>query len=453
MVKLNNKTRQEYTKSVLEALRSEDMMEFRALYLALHPSDQQDIFQLMNELLRKRTYNYLSPKEFAGIFSGLKKEVQFTIVQEVNEIFASQMLDYMFTDNVVSFLLEIKKDRREDILRRMKKEKADKIRTLLSYKEETAGSIMTKELLRIKTYETAELVIEHLREEAIDAEIIYYLYVVDDEDRLVGVVSLRDLITAQPDEVVGNMMSTQVVSVIEDMDQEKVGRVIQKYDLLAVPVISKEQNLLGIVTVDDVMDILEDETTEDFGEISAVKDGIDMELSTFKAARARSPWIIALMFLGLVTAGIVNSFEETLEQVVLLGAFIPLIMDSAGNAGTQSLAVAVRGLTLGHIRRENIGRIIRREFGIGFILGVMCLISITILIILLYKQWILAVIVGVSLLCTLSISAVVGVVIPLLTNKLKLDPAIASGPFITTVNDILGLFIYFSIATALLDYL
>lgn len=312
---------------------------------------------------------------------------------------------------------------------------------------------MTKELIHIFADEKVNDVLERLREEAPDAEIIYYLYVVDDDKKLVGVVSLRELIVTSPEAVIHDIMHTDAVSVVEDTDQEEVGKLIQKYDLLAIPVVSKENHLLGIVTVDDVMDILEEETTEDFGEISATKGATDVNLGAFTAARKRAPWIIALMFFGLITGGVIDRFQETLESVVLLAAFIPMIMDSGGNVGTQSLAVSVRGLAVGSVEKKGFWGMIGRELSTGAMIGFICMIIIAILITVIKGNMMLGVIVGISILATLSISAVVGAIIPLIINKMNIDPAVASGPFITTLNDIIGLMIYFSIATSLLEYL
>lgn len=201
------------------------------------------------------------------------------------------------------------------------------------------------------------------------------------------------------------------------------------------------------------MDILEEETTEDFGEISATKGATDINLSAFQAARKRSPWIIILMFFGLITGGVIGQFEDVLESVVLLAAFIPMIMDSGGNVGTQSLGVSVRGLALGTIEKNSFWRMIRREFMTGAMIGIICMVLITVLVTLFYGHWMLGVIVGVSILFTLSFSAVVGAIIPMLIDRLNFDPAIASGPFITTLNDITGLLIYFTIASYLMDFL
>lgn len=453
MVKLDKKTRAQYTKNVLDALHAGKKELFRNTFLELHPSDQLDIFITLDSSARKRGYSYLTPKEFAEIFGGLNVSNQKLYFLELDESYAIDMFNNMFTDNVANFLTEINNERAESILLKMNKDKARKVEGLLAYAPETAGAIMTKELISISSTDIVADVLETLRKDAPDAEIIYYLYVIDQEHSLVGVVSLRDLIIASPNETIENIMSTRVVSVPEDMDQEEVGHLIKKYDFLAAPVVSRTNRLLGIVTVDDVMDILEDEATEDFGEISATKGATNLELSGFVTAKKRAPWIIALMFFGLITAEVIGQFEETLEAIVLLAVFIPMIMDSAGNVGTQSLAVAVRGLALGTIEKGGFWRMIRRELSAGIMLGLISMVLITVMITVLYGNWMLALIVGVSILCTLSIATVVGATVPLLINKLKLDPAIASGPFITTVNDILGLLIYFSIATSLMAYL
>lgn len=453
MEKLNRKTREQYTKAILSALHKEEMKKFRHSYLELHPSDQLDIFVSLNQEDRKRIYHYLSPQEFAEIFSGLDIRDQKLFFLELDDKYSSDMFNHMFTDNVATFLTEINQDRAETVLLQMNKHKAVHVRNLMTYAEETAGSIMTKELVWISSTATVASVLERLRDQAPTAEIIYYLYVVDLDRKLVGVVSLRDLIIAQPTEMIVSVMNTKVISVPEDMDQEEVGKTIKKYDFLAVPVVSKQNRLLGIITVDDIMDILEEETTEDIEDLTATKGLGDTELNAYQTAKTRAPWIIALMFLGLLTAGVIGFFEETLETVVLLSVFIPMIMDSAGNVGTQSLTVAVRGLALGHIKKGGILRLIKRELGAGLLLGIACMISIIILISIIYGNWLLAVIVGISLLCTLTVSTVVGFIVPLVINKLNFDPALASGPFITTINDILGLMIYFSIATALMEVL
>ncbi|WEG15134.1 magnesium transporter [Alkalihalophilus pseudofirmus] len=453
MVRLDNQNREKYEQIIIETLKLQDAKQFRDVFLELHPSDQVDIFIKLQDDLRNQVYEYLNPGEFSDIFERLEIDQQKRIYVELDESYSSEMFNNMFADDVADFLELMTGEKAETILRKMNKEDADDVKELMSYEPETAGAVMTKEYVSISSADIVSNVIDKLRSAAPDAETIYYLYVVDELEKLVGVISLRDLITAQPTDVIENVMSTRVVSVTDDTDQEEVAKLIKKYDFLAAPVVSKQNHLVGIVTIDDVIDILEEEATEDLGEISAAKGATDVNVSAITAAKKRSPWIIMLMFFGLITAEVIGQFEETLEAIVLLAVFIPLIMDSAGNTGTQSLAVAVRGLALGTIKKGSIGKMVRRELGTGVMLGFICMIVLSITVTVMYQNWMLALIVGFSIFCTLSIATVIGATVPLVINKLKLDPAIASGPFITTVNDILGLLIYFSIATALLDFL
>lgn len=291
-----------------------------------------------------------------------------------------------------------------------------------------------------------------------EAETIYYLYVVDETERLVGVLSLRDLLLSPETETVENIMFTQVVSVKIDEDQEQVARTIQDYDLLAIPVLSHDGIMKGIVTVDDVMDVLEEEVTEDFNEFAAIKrsddDSRSRKSTPFSTAKSRTPWIVILLFLGMITGGLIGAFEETLESVVLLAAFIPMIMDTAGNVGTQSLAVAVRNLNIDDDRdKTSIYQTIKHEFGAGMMMGLVAAIVLVGIVTVVYGNPVLAFIISVSMFITVSVSTVIGSVIPVIINKFKIDPAVASGPFITTINDSLGLIIYFTIATMLIERL
>ncbi|MBU9712304.1 magnesium transporter [Evansella tamaricis] len=455
MNRLNEEAREKYFETIFKSLKNKDKNVFLEYFLELHPTDQVELFQQLYKDKRPMFYEYLTPEQFAEIFQGLEVEEQKEVVKELDKTYAASMFNHMQADDIADFLGEIHEPHAKDILNAMEKEEADEVIELMSYPEESAGALMTKEFISIKATDTASEVMDHLRKKGPEAETVYYLYVVDAKDKLVGVVSLRDLIVAQLNETIENLMSTQVVSVESHTDQEEVARLIKDYDLLAAPVVTSTNELIGIVTVDDVMDVLEEEATEDFDDFTAAKGATDVNITSFSAAKRRSPWIIMLMFFGLITAGVIGTFEETLEEIVILAVFIPLIMDSAGNTGTQSLAVMVRSLATGSFERRGLLHTIKREFGTGLMLGLICAVVLMIVIPFLYPEGgvILAGIVGVSIFLTLSVATIIGAVVPVAINKLKLDPAIASGPFITTVNDILGLLIYFSIATALLDYL
>lgn len=453
MVKLNKKNREKYYEALKHTIQTKNETAFRTLFLELHPTDQVDVFVSLSEEERRAVYEYVLAKEFAEIFHRIEIEQQKAFVVELDESYAIDVFNHMYADDVADFFAELPRERTEHFLAKMDDANAQDVINLMTYPEQTAGAIMTTEFIYVSAKDSVAAVMAQLKEEAPDAETIYYLYVVQEQKKLVGVLSLRDLIVSPEDEIIENIMSTQVISVSVHDDQESVARLIKKYDFLAAPAVTPQGRLAGIVTVDDVMDVLEEEVTEDIGEISGARGAVDLNISSYKAAKKRAPWIIILMFLGLITASIIGEFEETLESVVILASFIPLVMDSAGNTGTQSLAVVVRGLALQTIGHRGALHLLRRELFTGLILGTVCAIVISIVIPLLYGNAMLGIVVALSLFVTLSIATVIGAVIPLLIHKLKIDPAVASGPFITTINDILGLLIYFSVATALIHYL
>jgi len=282
----------------------------------------------------------------------------------------------------------------------------------------------------------------------------FITYVIDNNEKLVGVISLRDLIVAGLDQRIKEIMNTNAISVSVLKDQEEVAKVIKDYNFLAVPVVDSHGILMGIVTVDDVIDVLEEETTEDFGDISAARGAVDLDMVSMEAAKRRLPWLVLLLFIGMITAGIIGSFQETLGKFTILAIFIPLIAGMGGNIGTQSLAVVVRGLALEKFDRTRVVNLIKREVGTGIIIGVVCGVLVSLISqVVAGGHPILGFIVGFSLFCVLVVSTLIGTVIPLIIHYFKLDPAVASGPFITTVNDVVGLTIYFSIATMLLNYL
>lgn len=451
-LKKRNKTHYDH---IYKAVKNNDRELFRELFLKLHTKDQTELFHLLYPEKKTKIADFIEPDEFSDIFEWLEFEDQKNAVEYLPRTYMAEVFSETATDNVSRFLAQLAPEEQQPILKMMKQADRLLIEELLSYAPRTAGAIMTKEFIYVKTDQTVSEVIGVLRRVGKSAETIYYMYVVDESMRLRGVVSLRDLIVSSEHEKVGNIMSEQVVSVSLLEDQEEVARVIQDYDLLAVPVIQEDGIVLGIVTVDDVMDVLEDETTEDFQEFSAIKPSeTDEEMTISQIAKARVPWIVILVFLGMTTAGLINQFEETLQSVVALAAFIPIIMDAAGNVGTQSLAVAVREISAKDGKKKpTILETIKKEFGAGLLIGLASMVAVVIIVLVLYQDLMLAFIIGAAMVLTLSLSSVVGALVPLVATKFNIDPAIASGPFITTINDALGLFIYFSLATYFLQHL
>ncbi|MEC6747818.1 magnesium transporter [Marinilactibacillus sp. XAAS-LB27] len=447
--------KQKHYEQIFSAAKKDDREQFRELFLKLHDRDQHEIFHLLYPEKKRKISHFLDPEEFAEIFEWMETEDQEAAVQYLPDEYMAKVFNHMAADDVAHFLNESDDTDNQVLLSMMDDRESERVQELLSYAPETAGSIMTKEFIKINYKLTLDQVIKKLRNIGKKAETIYYLYVVDEKERLLGVLSLRDLLLSPETETVENIMFSQVVSVKVDEDQENVARVIQDYDLLALPVLAHNGSMLGIVTVDDIMDVLEDEVTEDFNDFAAIKKGTDdRKMTPFKTAKARAPWIVILLFLGMITGSLISFFEETLQSVVLLAAFIPMIMDTAGNVGTQALAVAVRNLTIEDDQdKESLFQTIKNELGAGVLIGILAAVVVSGIVFVLHGNGVLALIISASMLLTVSVSTVMGTVIPVIINKFKIDPAVASGPFITTINDSLGLFIYFSIATLFLEHL
>lgn len=440
-------------RALLTAQQASQILE---LFSALQPYDQAELVSMLAPEERWQVLHLLPDETLASIFEELDAELVAEIVEELEEERVSRVLCEMSSDDVVDLLAELEEEQAEELLELMEAEDAREVKSLLTYPENTAGRLMTNEYVTLKSDWTAEEALRRLRKEAPGAETIYYLYVTDNQEKLVGVVSLRELIVAAADTPIANIMSENVVFVSAEVDQEEAARLIERYDFLALPVVDENQRLVGIVTVDDVIDVLEDEATEDFSRLAAIE-GItevsDLRVPAYQAAFKRLPWLVLLMFFGFISGNIIARFEKTLEAVAILAIFIPLIADMAGNTGTQSLAVVVRGLAVTEFRPRDFLWLLRREAGVGLIIGTVSGLLIALLTYLWQGNIWLGFVLGFSLWLTLFVSTMSGAVVPLILNYFKIDPAVASGPFITTINDIIGLTIYFSVATAFISFL
>ncbi|NLJ70227.1 MAG: magnesium transporter [Clostridiaceae bacterium] len=446
--------RQSYYDEIYRSVRDNDRELFRRLFLKLHDRDQHEVFHLLYPEKKRKIAELLTPEEFALIFEWMDVEDQEAAIEYLSHDFIQQVLSYLPADEIANLIHDAETLESETIYDLLDPTQRDLVRELLSYEEETAGAIMIKEYLAISPESTLKQVIAFVREKGHQAGTIYYLYVLDKQHHLLGVLSMRDLILSPETELVKNVMFEQVVTVPITMDQEEVAKVIQNYDLLAVPVITPDNKMRGIVTFDDVMDILEEEATEDLISFAGVPRSSveDKEPTVIETAKKRTPWIIVLIFLGLLVGGLIGIFHETLESVIALSAFIPLITGTGGNVGTQALAVTVRDLNLGG---EDIGqriwRTVKNEFGSGVLIGFVSSLVLFGVLNILKIEFILTIIVSVSIFLTICFSAVTGAIVPIILTKLKVDPAVASGPFISTIIDALGLMIYFLIATNLLE--
>lgn len=446
---------EEIIEKIYRALEKDSIDQFRSEFLELHPYDQANIFVNLPKETRLQIYTYLSPDEMAEVIEHFELDDVGEIITEMNPRFAAQIFDELSTDDAVDIMNTLERNQIASYLTLMNREEAREIKNLLHYEERTAGSIMTTEYVVVNQNMTIRQAMLHLREKAPDAETIYYVFVTDNEKRLVGVISLRDLIIAEDDWVVSDVMSERVVYASAGDDQESIAKLMRDYDFLALPVVDFKKHLLGIITVDDILDVMDEEASDDYSKLAAVTDMDRNDLSAVDAAKKRLPWLIILLFLGMITASLIGQFEDTISQVALLAVFIPLIAGMAGNTGTQALAVTVRGIATGDVMSEGVLKRLMRETLTGLITGIVCGATIIFVVVVWQgiDQLFLGIVVGVSIMVSLIVATIAGAFLPLLMHKIKIDPAVASGPFITTINDIISVIIYFGMATMFMEYL
>jgi magnesium transporter len=321
------------------------------------------------------------------------------------------------------------------------------------FKHETTGTLMKKGYIALRETYTVDQAIMHIRQNVQGKTNIHYLYIVSADNQLTGVLSIRELLGASSKDSITSIMKKDITSLPTDLDQEDAAQIFRDEDLVTIPVVNAAMQLIGVIHVEDILDVVWREADEDIEKLFASGKEIDFHTNPFTAAYRRLPWLIILLFIGLLSGSIIEGFEATLEAVVALAFFMPMIAGMTGNTGTQSLAVVVRGLVSEKLDMKAASRLIFRELIVGVIIGIVCAIVIAIIAYFWQGSIALGLIVGVSLFATLIIGTIAGTIIPLILHKFKMDPAIASGPLITTINDILSLLIYFGIATKFISEL
>ena len=433
---------------IKQYLATNQIQEFRDSFLDLHLYEQGEFYQSLTQEERVHLYSYLSPKEVADAFDLIEedKETMTDYLSEMRPSYAAAMLSAMYTDNAVDFLNLLGKKETAKYLSLMSNEEAAEIKELLHYEDDTAGSIMTTEYVSIVANQTVRSAMHVLKGEADFAETIYYIYVVNQENQLVGVISLRDLIINDDDTLIREIMSERVISVHVGDDQFDVAQTFRDYDFLALPVTDYDDHLLGIVTVDDIIDVIDDEATSDYSGLAGVNVE-EVSEAPLKAAARRLPWLITLLFLGMATATLIGEYEELVSEASILAVFISLITGTAGNAGTQSLAVAVRRLAMNDSKSNSFIRVIISEVLTGLITGLITGLTIFIIVSVWKGNPILGAVIGFAMMAAITVANLAGSLIPMLMDRLGFDPAVASGPFITTLSDLTSVLIYFNIAS------
>jgi magnesium transporter len=424
------------------------------------PADVAQVLHALSDLDRKAAFTALAQSETklaAASLSELSLEEGVALLKTLAPAEIAHVLQELPSDDAAVFVAELPEDLREQLLDLMKVETSTDVQELLSFAEGTAGRIMTPAVFALSEDLTVSESISNIQNASRDVELVYYLYVVDDRNHLVGVSSLRQLLLVPPTTPLKKIMSTDVISVRTDTDQEEVARVVERYNLLGVPVVDEENKLVGIVTVDDVLDVIREEATEDINALSGVSSEEGVMGKPLRSVRLRLPWLLVNLATAILAASVVHSFEATIEKVVVLAALQSIVAGMGGNAATQTLVVIVRGLALGEVTMENSRRVLIKEVLVGLTNGLVNGLVAAVIVLVWFgfsaKMFIIGGIIAAALIINLVIAAIAGTVIPLVLKKLKADPALASTVFVTTCTDVGGFLSFLGLATLFVKYL
>ena len=440
---------------ILRKLLSEQRWdELKTLLSRKNPTDLAEVLPSLPTSEYALFFRLLEKPKAVEVFENLEFEDQQKLLAGFRDEQVRDLVEHMSPDDRADLLDELPARVAKRLLKMLSPAEREATSLLLGYKEHTAGRIMTPEYISFKRHLQVSEALDKIRRIGLDKETVYYCYVIDEQRRLLGMVSLKDLVLAQPTSRIGDIMLREVVSVHTDDDQEEVARQISKYDLLAIPVVDREDRLVGIITHDDILDIMEEETTEDIYRLGAVP---VQEQSYFRShmvtvAARRVGWLLVLLLTNTMTGSIIMDQNTLLQSVVALAAFVPLLIGSGGNIGSQTSTVIVRGLALKEVTFGNAFVVLLREVGIGLMLGVFLGFIVIFWSYWLQGNWLVALAVGVSLVVISTMATFFGGLLPLIFVRLGIDPAVVSAPFISTMVDVLGVFTYFQIARLVLGF-
>lgn len=429
--------------------------EYKAVRSILNVMNAVDIAALLSELEDKElalAFRLIPKDKAADVFANMDGSLQTNLVEMFTEKELKVILDELFLDDTVDLLEELPANLVTRILGVVDPEKRKSINAILDYPDDSAGSIMTTEYVDLRKNTTVGQAMLHIKRVGIHKETIYTCYILENR-KLVGIVTAKDLMTMDDDVTMEEIMETEIISVSTHTDQEEVVRLFRKYDLLALPVVDAGNLMVGIVTVDDVMDVMVDEVTEDMSIMAAVIPNEESYFDTgvFQHAKSRIVWLLVLMLSATFSGMIITHYEAALSSMPLLVSFIPMLMGTGGNCGSQSSTLIIRGMSLDEIQFNDIFKAMFKEFRVSLIVGVVLAIVNAVRIMLMYQNPVLALITGVSLIATVMMAKLIGCTLPLLAKRLHLDPAIMAAPIITTLVDMGSIFLYFNIAIRFLD--
>lgn len=429
----------------------------RDILITMKPFDIAAVFENLQDEKMPILFRIL-PKELAAeTFVEMDDETQEFLIHGFSDSELKEVVDELFVDDAVDLIEEMPANVVKRILRQADKDMRKQINELLKYPEDSAGSIMTTEFIVLRPDTTAEMAIKRIRRTGVDKETIYTCYVTDANNKLIGITTVKDLLLAEDDELVKSIMEENVISVTTLADQEQVAQMFSNYNFLALPVVDNENRLVGIVTIDDAIDVIQEEATEDIEKMAAVlpSDKPYMKTSVFGLYKKRAPWLLILMLSATFTSAIISSFEAVLANVLILSSFIPMITGSGGNAGSQASVSVIRALSLGEIHFRSIFLVLWKEFRVSILCGI-TLAAANFVKLLLFdlngqeNAFMIALVISLTLVGTIIMAKLVGSSLPLLASKVGFDPAVMANPLISTVCDSLSLLIYFGVAKLIL---
>ncbi len=415
--------------------------------------DAAEFITYVDENDLPKVFRMLKKNAAADVFAELDSNVQEKLISAMSDKEIFKIVDQLYMDDTVDMLEELPANVVNRILKNTSSQTRAEINKFLKYPEDSAGSVMTSEFVSVHSAMTVSEAIEYIRKTGVDKETVYIIYVTDKSRVLKGTIELSDLLFSAPDAKIADIMDKSIVSALTTDDQETAASLISKYDLLALPITDSENRLVGIVTVDDALDVIETEATEDIEKMAAIvpTEKPYLKSGVFETWKKRIPWLLLLMVSATFTGSIITHYENALGQLVVLTAFIPMLMDTGGNAGGQASVTVIRGLSLGEIKMSNILRVLWKEFRVSILCGVTLGVAVFAKCMLIDRvSPMISLVVSVTLISTVVIAKMVGCSLPILAKRIGFDPAVMASPFITTIVDAVSLLIYFKIASFIL---
>lgn len=431
----------------IQSLENKDYKKVKA---SLQKMNDIDIASLLESLDQKNcalAFRLISKHKASNVFACMNSTTQASLVEIFSEKELKDLLKDLYMDDTVDILEDLPANLVSRVLKNISPEQRIVVNQLLNYPEDSAGSIMTTEYVSLNKEMTVQEALEHIKETGIHKETIYTCYITENK-KLIGIISAKSLITHDHNIKIEKLMYQNFIYVHTDTDQEEVAKLFQKYDLIAMPVLDCEDCMIGIVTFDDVMDVMIDETNEDISKMAAMEPSEEsyFETSVWQHAKHRILWLLILMFSATITGSIITRYENAFQAVPLLVSFIPMLMDTGGNCGSQSSTLIIRGLALGDIQFKQFFKVVFKEFRISLIVGFILALANGLRIYIQYQNASIALVIALSLIVVVILSKLIGCMLPLIANKVGLDPAIMASPLITTIVDTCSILVYFNIA-------